>query len=557
MRSLWHRTAVLAVRTAVRQRAEFCEAPLSMARRFSQQAATAAAPSSASPRLCVVRPDLVGEWIPTLNSEDVTQISSTSTAEVHWKCRSCSNIWQSSVRARVSEQAHCMRCAGGRSSANSLGSSPMSLVPSLLQSHPHKAARWDVEKNQHVSPSDVSADSTRRVWWTSTTPGEPSFLRSVAHFVADGTSPSEADREAEAVELALLAEIEELSHTEPVRIPPSSSTESSLLTDSLQRELSSHGEQLTAMWVATASMRDLHDGSSINALRHARQTRLDELVCIVQDKKKKPSDEGRNAQARATLPSFVFDADWKTFFTLTKEEASRPSNAQVFARRRRIDTNLIANSPETQQEEPRRVVVFPDTPTAAEEVILDDTHFIPQRVRAAIVRQQQEKGQSQKEAQSIGRAYPYVGSDADADRLRHMRNKQRTFRSSAALRGGDVEGTPDPLRSAALPDDAAASASLEDLVSDSTAATTVGLTPAEAKSMQYQRKRPVLPRRTRGGFVLPEEAEDYGSIRQAADPQEDRRAAVVAAAAQASSSLPKVPRVIARPRARAVAPDEE
>ncbi len=519
-------------------------------------------PPASSPRLCVVRPDLVGEWIPTLNSEDVTQIASMSKVEAHWKCRSCGAVWISSVRARVVDQAHCSTCAlakPGSSAAGTVTASDGGGVLSslsLLQTHPALAAKWDVERNHHVSPADVLASSPRRVWWRSAEPGEGSFQRAVVHYVADTTSPAEACRDAEAAELRILAEIEALTYVEPMRLPSSAALAQG--TTNLSQELWRRPDDMVAAWAAAGpshgnGLYDDTPADRTDALCSVRENRLAELIKVSEFKKSGGGtllEAGACVKDGGIVPSFVFDQNWRAFFTLTPEQAALAApHVRVGGTRRRVlspqitDATLHAenemNPALMQEERRRREISLPDTPTPAEE-ILDDTNFIPQRIRDAILRRQ---------AQPATRAlppYPYSGSAIDADKRCDARQKQRSYRTAAAVRS----------RSAALPEDAAVSDRLEDLVSESAAADAVGLSPTEVRSMQYQRRRPVLPRRTRGGFVLPDEAEVLDGKGAPQAPQEDRRAAVVAAAA-AAANLPRAPRVVARPRARAAETDDE
>ena len=537
-------------------------------RRFvAENSVRAAAP----PRLCVVRPDLVGEWIPKLNDEDVTQISSSSSTEVHWKCRNCGGVWQASVRARVAEQIHCPQCAHSRTQSIALSaSSPSSAsnhsAESLLNTHPKLAALWDTEKNLNLSPVDVTAHSSRVVWWKDSETNGSSFQRAVAHFVLDSRSPNVSSREEEEAQLALLAEIESLSHSEHMNIP--STLELALGEEALQQELAPHKRDMFALWAAAGEKPSSTSGglellyepsaSVADTLRNIREVRLEELVHIVQIKKKKANGDTAgdtstaDEQQRSVLPSFVFDKDWKSFFTLTSDEASQEAYVDLGARGRRVvdkkrqsgegDEKLVFASAATKRRD--RELDLPESPSVADEII-DDAKYIPQHIQSSI------RANNARRASS----YPYEGSDADASRAQHVRDKQRTFRSNAATRSDDSFGVKQQRRSAALFNDSLQA--VQDIagdddkveISDSNAADAVGLSPEEARSLQYRRRKPFVPRRTRRGLVLPDEAEELSNFAS------QQRAAVVAASV-ASSNLPRAPRVVARPKSRAIQDDE-
>ncbi|KAG5506459.1 hypothetical protein JKF63_05962 [Porcisia hertigi] len=213
---------------------------------------SAAAPSTATRsarqlRLAVVRPDLLDDWVPELNDVIAQEIScNEATTPVWWRCSHCQERYQCTVQARVARgRAACPRCGGriratGDPSANNSTSLSTAPLPRdepahcvdagemLDKTHPDLAARWDPTRNGRLLPSQVTASSTRQVWWlpdASTAPptspsaqssalAQGSFLRPVFAFVQDAASPEEQAAATAAMEWRLLHEIRRVAHIE-------------------------------------------------------------------------------------------------------------------------------------------------------------------------------------------------------------------------------------------------------------------------------------------------------------------------------------------------------
>ena len=98
------------------------------------------------------RPDLAEEWHPiknrNLTPQNVTVIKKNI---VWWKCKKCGYEWQQPICDRV-KNSECPYC-----------SPPLSR--SLATLKPRVAKLWHPEKNGDLTPSLVSADSIREVWW--------------------------------------------------------------------------------------------------------------------------------------------------------------------------------------------------------------------------------------------------------------------------------------------------------------------------------------------------------------------------------------------------------
>ncbi|KAG5480731.1 hypothetical protein CUR178_05866 [Leishmania enriettii] len=199
-------------------------------------------------RLAVVRPDLLDDWVPELNDVAAQQIScDEATTLVWWRCSRCQERYQRTVQARVAlGRTACPSCGGNISAAGGASSSRPATVSAahtppevtapcveagetLDKTHPHIAARWDFSRNGTLLPSQVTASSTRPVWWlpaagtaslaspaaqSPCASAQRSFLRPVFAFVYNSASPEEQAAATAAMEWQLLLEIRRVAHIE-------------------------------------------------------------------------------------------------------------------------------------------------------------------------------------------------------------------------------------------------------------------------------------------------------------------------------------------------------
>lgn len=114
--------------------------------------------------LDVVRPDLAAEWHPTLN-EGLTPAMCTpgSCRKVWWTCPACGHVWRAPVFSRASG-CGCPACARAASSLAKMREHARGGC-SLLEVKPDVAREWAHGLNGDLAPSDVSANSARKVWW--------------------------------------------------------------------------------------------------------------------------------------------------------------------------------------------------------------------------------------------------------------------------------------------------------------------------------------------------------------------------------------------------------
>eukprot|EP01083_Nonionella_stella_P280969 956032_1 len=106
--------------------------------------------------LAVRHPDVAVEFHPTRNDNiSVTEILSTSSKLVWWKCDSGEHEWQATPRSRTSYGAGCPLCSDYR----------LASEHSLATQYPQIVAEYHPSKNGGLSPADIYACSSKKVWW--------------------------------------------------------------------------------------------------------------------------------------------------------------------------------------------------------------------------------------------------------------------------------------------------------------------------------------------------------------------------------------------------------
>jgi hypothetical protein len=105
--------------------------------------------------LLALDPELAKQWHPTKNGdlspENVTQ---GSDKKAWWKCEK-GHEWQTCISSRSSQRTGCPFCSGRR----------VSKEKNLLTLYPEVAKQWHPTKNGKLKPEQVTAKSSRRVWW--------------------------------------------------------------------------------------------------------------------------------------------------------------------------------------------------------------------------------------------------------------------------------------------------------------------------------------------------------------------------------------------------------
>ncbi len=112
------------------------------------------------PPLSSTHPELAAQWHPTKNGPwKPTEFSFGSAEKVWWKCpRGDDHVWLRAIFRRTSSTGKfyaCPFCEGYK----------VSKTNSLATLFPQVAKEWHPTKNGKLTPQEVGAKSTKRVWW--------------------------------------------------------------------------------------------------------------------------------------------------------------------------------------------------------------------------------------------------------------------------------------------------------------------------------------------------------------------------------------------------------
>lgn len=101
-------------------------------------------------------PHLMKEWHPTLNgSLDATKLIANSRELVWWQCpKDPSHVWQTQARSRIKRDRGCPKCRPKQAK-----------LPVLTIFNPQLASEWHPTKNGDFKADQVTAGSTKEVWW--------------------------------------------------------------------------------------------------------------------------------------------------------------------------------------------------------------------------------------------------------------------------------------------------------------------------------------------------------------------------------------------------------
>lgn len=107
--------------------------------------------------LSTIAPSIAKEWHRKLNGKlTPRKIIAGAARKVWWKCpKGPDHVWQAAPHRRVYEGSGCPFCEGQR----------VSVTNSLKSTRPDLARELDAKKNAKLKPEEMTAGSTRRVWW--------------------------------------------------------------------------------------------------------------------------------------------------------------------------------------------------------------------------------------------------------------------------------------------------------------------------------------------------------------------------------------------------------
>lgn len=101
-------------------------------------------------------PEVLKEWHPSRN-EHLKPETIGASGKKAWWLGNCGHEWQASISSRTGQGVGCPYCAGAK------------VLPGfndLATTHPFLAEEWAEIENSPLRPSDVTAGSGRKVWWT-------------------------------------------------------------------------------------------------------------------------------------------------------------------------------------------------------------------------------------------------------------------------------------------------------------------------------------------------------------------------------------------------------
>lgn len=100
-------------------------------------------------------PEIAAEWSEKNLPLTPDAVNEKSTKNVWWKCNTCGYEWKAVVKARV-KGGMCPVCAER---------AVLQGYNDLETTDPHLLSEWDYEKNSKWTPSNVSRNSMKVVWW--------------------------------------------------------------------------------------------------------------------------------------------------------------------------------------------------------------------------------------------------------------------------------------------------------------------------------------------------------------------------------------------------------
>ncbi len=107
--------------------------------------------------LATLFPEIASEWDSVQNGTlSPSAIVATSTRVAWWQCRHDErHAWRTSVRDRTRDLTSCPFCSNDRVCESN----------SLLATQKRIAMEWHPTRNEPLAPDQVTAGSSRRIWW--------------------------------------------------------------------------------------------------------------------------------------------------------------------------------------------------------------------------------------------------------------------------------------------------------------------------------------------------------------------------------------------------------
>ena len=99
--------------------------------------------------------NLLNEWDYEKNRIDPERITKDSTHRVWWRCTECGHSWITTVYHRTIRGSGCPACVNKVTTSQNC----------IETTHPFILEKWNYNRNQLVTPKDVTAGSNKKVWW--------------------------------------------------------------------------------------------------------------------------------------------------------------------------------------------------------------------------------------------------------------------------------------------------------------------------------------------------------------------------------------------------------
>ena len=110
-------------------------------------------------------PEIADDWNYEKNGNlKPTDVTASSNKRVWWKCKKCGHEWDTTVGNRTSLGRGCPICSKVLQSVT-YRENRISKVGSLADTNPELAKEWHPIKNGLVTPENVSAGCSDKVWW--------------------------------------------------------------------------------------------------------------------------------------------------------------------------------------------------------------------------------------------------------------------------------------------------------------------------------------------------------------------------------------------------------
>ena len=108
-------------------------------------------------------PIVAAEWHPALNGElTPADVKPGSNLKVWWRCSACAHEWQAAINNRTTRASRCPECS--KRLVRECRTTPR-LGESLAETDPVLAAEWHPDKNRPLTPTNVKANRSLKVWW--------------------------------------------------------------------------------------------------------------------------------------------------------------------------------------------------------------------------------------------------------------------------------------------------------------------------------------------------------------------------------------------------------